>query len=278
VAFSFFDAASWATTTGTVTCTATWALGDEVLIWGFGESDAATLATPTATGLGTVTLVTSILTGGQCTAYLWRATATSAQTGQTISSTKSGGSLHAGIAATVIPGGVSSLTALTGSNAEAPFNSAVGAGDGVAVGFSDFTATLGAGAPSTGSGTATERVEFVNSQYGVWIADWEGTSAGTFDFGRSSYAGLAVAQVGAKFTPAVLGPSVTQTHARWGLDDGTESGHTFAAAEDTPITAAAGLRRLLRVQLDETAGASDVGGKTVQYKRSDEGTDQWRIP
>lgn len=70
--------------------------------------------------------------------------------------------------------------------------------------------------------------------------------------------------------------SITQSHYRWGLDDGTEAGHTFAAAEDTGITVATGLRRLLRVQLDETGGADDTAAYTLQYKRSDEGADQWR--
>ena len=69
---------------------------------------------------------------------------------------------------------------------------------------------------------------------------------------------------------------MTQDRYRWGLDDGTESGHTFAAAEDTPVTAPAAQRRLLRVQLAETQGADVVDGYRLQYKRADEADTEWR--
>lgn len=75
---------------------------------------------------------------------------------------------------------------------------------------------------------------------------------------------------------ARLTPSDRQTAYRWGLDDGNEAAHTFAAAQDTPITVGAGQRRLLRAQVDEQAAADRTAGYTLQYKRSDEGDDQWR--
>lgn len=73
-------------------------------------------------------------------------------------------------------------------------------------------------------------------------------------------------------------PTITQDGYRWGLDDGTESTHTWAGAEDTGITAAAGERRLLRVQLDQTNGIDSTAAYRLEYKRSDEGDDQWRSP
>lgn len=72
-------------------------------------------------------------------------------------------------------------------------------------------------------------------------------------------------------------PAITsQSHYRWGLDDGSESAHTWDAAEDTPTTAAAGQRRLLRVQVDNNTASDITAAYTVQYKRADEGAEQWR--
>ncbi len=73
-----------------------------------------------------------------------------------------------------------------------------------------------------------------------------------------------------------VGVALAQSAYRFGLDDGNEAAHTFAAAQDTPITVAAGQRRLLRVQVNETGGADATTAYTLQYKRSDEGADQWR--
>lgn len=71
-------------------------------------------------------------------------------------------------------------------------------------------------------------------------------------------------------------PITTQSHYRWGLDDGSESGHTWDAAEDTPTTAAAAQRRLLRAQVDNNTAGDITTGHTLQYKRADEGAEQWR--
>lgn len=94
----------------------------------------------------------------------------------------------------------------------------------------------------------------------------------TFGVTDGSFARL----MGAMLDFGTTGAMITQSAYRFGLDDGTESGHGWEAAENTPITVATGTRRLLRVQLNETGGADNTAAYTLQYKRSDEGDDQWR--
>jgi hypothetical protein len=66
----------------------------------------------------------------------------------------------------------------------------------------DFNATNPPGkTPATGSGTATERLDQGNgTTYAQWVADWVGTSAGTFTFGPNNYTSLQVAQVSLEIT------------------------------------------------------------------------------
>lgn len=67
-----------------------------------------------------------------------------------------------------------------------------------------------------------------------------------------------------------------QAGYRFGLDDSTESGHGWEAAEDTPITVATATRRLLRVQIDNGTGADITTAYRLQYKRTDEADTEWR--
>lgn len=70
--------------------------------------------------------------------------------------------------------------------------------------------------------------------------------------------------------------AIEQSAYRFGVDDGSESAHTWEAAQDTPISVATGQRRLLRVQVNEIGGVDFTEPVSVYYKRSDEADDQWR--
>lgn len=114
-----------------------------------------------------------------------------------------------------------------------------------------------------------------------------GAGGGAFCTGESAVATLdpgtfttATSQTWVAFTIAIAPgsfPTVEQEGYRWGLDDGTEAAHTWAAAQDVTISAGTGLTRLLRVVLNETGGAAAAtDGYKVQYKRDDEPASEWR--
>ena len=76
---------------------------------------------------------------------------------------------------------------------------------------------------------------------------------------------------------AAGGPAIhSQSAYRWGLDDGSETTHTWDAAENAPISAAAAQRRLARVQIDNNTGADITSAYRLQYKRADEADTEWR--
>lgn len=216
MAIAFFAPANWTATTSPRTVVATFATGDEVIVFGAIEGGGAgiSLATPTGTGL-TFSLVTSNTGAGECASYLWRAVAASAGTGVTISSVKAGAGA-AGICAWVRPGTAASRITLTANLTEAGYSQAVAAGDDVIVAHADFLASAATKTISTGSGTATERVDVQASSttYSIWGGDWQGTAAGTFTFGITSYTGTQVAKVGIVLKPpASTNAAATQASA-----------------------------------------------------------------
>jgi hypothetical protein len=62
----------------------------------------------------------------------------------------------------------------------------------------------------------------------------------------------------------------SQSHARWGVDDGTESAHSWEAVEDTNITIAANQARLLRLQVD-TGGDTSATAYTLRHQKNGTG-------
>lgn len=70
-------------------------------------------------------------------------------------------------------------------------------------------------------------------------------------------------------------PVITQTHYRWRNDDGSETTATWAAAEDTEMSAAQGVRRRLRVQCDTNTNR-DSEQLTLQYRKVGDPATEWR--
>lgn len=140
-------------------------------------------------------------------------------------------------------------------------------------GVGTFVSTATTHAPING---ATELTQFDG---GLGVSELSGgyliAPGATHTFGAT----LGVAPTGWQaHVAAFVESSATeqQSHYRFGLDDGTESGHTFAAAEDTPITAATATRRLLRMQIDNNTAGDVATGYRLQYRRTDEGATEWR--
>lgn len=253
VSLASSGATAWDTSTTPKTATVSWAAGDIIVIRGASEAGTRVLDLPTATGL---TFVQQADEGsgsaGECDATIFTATAASAGSGVTVSATASGGStlfwgFHWGVYS-----GAAGVTGGTGGVSEATTNLTTGAGDAVVMILADFAATNPfAQTPATGSGTPTEHVEQFYTQYSVGVVDWIGCTAGTNAYGYTSYTGLTAASAFLVLTAAATG-TVEQAAHRFGADDGSESAHTFAAAQDTNLTAPTGETRLARFRLQAT--------------------------
>jgi hypothetical protein len=70
--------------------------------------------------------------------------------------------------------------------------------------------------------------------------------------------------------------SLEQEGFRFRNDDGSESAASWAAAQDTGITAAAGSARRLRMLTDNSGQGVSNQTVTLQYKRDDEASSEWR--
>jgi len=87
---------------------------------------------------------------------------------------------------------------------------------------------------------------------------------------------------GSTFSSAFLGAlaptavtTLVQEGYAFGEDDGTESAHTLET-QDTTITEATETPRTLRMLVEETGGVAFTGAVTLQYRRDDEATGEWR--
>lgn len=114
---------------------------------------------------------------------------------------------------------------------------------------------------------------------GGGLSQWlvtAGSGAGTVT-AAAQYAGLSTNAKGAAgLLRARLTPTFSVPRSRWGLDDGSEAAHTWAAPEDSVVMAAPAARRLLRAQINLSGANDDTTGKVVRYKRTDEPDSEWR--
>ncbi len=221
--------------------TVSWSAGDAVIVFAAVETDSRNLVAPTATGL-TFTQLSLIdgTTGNECAAGMWGAIAGASGSSVTVTASCSGAAANGCIVVWVISGGPSSLTAVTGNTTESGLSIATGAGDVVCYGLADWNATNPPGkTPATGSGTATERADQGNgSNYGVYIADWVGTTAGTTTYGPNNYTSLKVAQVAAVIK-APSGTNASAGSAPVATTAATAAAQLLPAAGSAPVATAA---------------------------------------
>lgn len=205
---------TWFTSTSPKTVTISWEAGDVIVLAAGIESNDDALSTPTATGL-TFTLATSVTAGGAAEpgAYIWTATAAAAGASQVVSMARTGSAgAKYGFAATVVTGGSSGVGNVYADQAEAAGNLTVSAASSVLYVGVDQNQVNSDETPTTGSGTATERGENQDATWGFYVADWRATSAGTFAFGQSSYAGKKSAQAAVE----IKGRVPTRVKTRYG--------------------------------------------------------------
>lgn len=199
----WFNSASPKTVTGVA-----WSAGDRVVVVGAYENN-LTENLPTNANLTFSEHTSNTATAGESRTWIWSAIAGSAQTGQTISATNSGS--ICGLAVIVISGGDSVVTNASSNFTESNFSLGVAAGSVVVYIGADFTATTPTKTPATGSGSATEWADTGNgTNYGIYIATWEGTSATTASFGPNNYTSLQIAQSVIEVRSAGPTPYVTQ--------------------------------------------------------------------
>lgn len=97
------------------------------------------------------------------------------------------------------------------------------------------------------------------------------TTGGTLTTEDGEY-GLWTAEPLQIFVPAAVAATLEQEGFRWGNDDGSESAHTHAAAQDANVTAPASQALLLNWLVDITG---DPGATTLKVQVALDGTDDW---
>lgn len=198
---SWAQTSSWYTTTTPKTIAVSWSTGDRIVVFGATENNGATLSTPTLTGF-TFTLVCSQTSGAgnsEADCAIWTTGAAASASSGNISVARTGATLAFGACAWVITGSPSTTNGVNSGNdnvSESNVSLTVSAGSIVCYGLDDWNAANNNETPVTGSGTATERLDQGDlATHGQYVADWVGTSAGTFSFGPNTYTGIKASQV-----------------------------------------------------------------------------------
>ncbi len=236
-----------------------WSSGDIIVALGITEDASRTFSTPTNANLTFTQQVTPGSTANECKTYCWTATAGSAQTGQTIAATISNSVHIGGVAVFVVTGSPSGTTGGVTNYTESNLSITVAAGDVVCYALGDWNATTPTKTPATGSGTATERVDTGNgSNYGVWAADWVGTSAGTFSFGPNNYTGLKSSQIAI----VVQAPTSSDTNANATVATTTATANSGTVNVDTDAGSASATATAydatVSTSVDATAGLASA--------------------
>jgi hypothetical protein len=219
-----FTSSTMNSTASPKTVSISWSAGDVIVVGGICETDNSTaMGTPTATGLTFSSVaVSDASTGSECEVRAWKAVAAGSGSAVTVSVT--GSSLKWGIVCWVVIGG--DVVDSFANNTESATSLTVGASADVLYLCGDWNATNNNPSPTTGSGTATEQLDARDASSHKWyVADWVGTSAGTFSFGMSTYTSMKVAQIGIEVSAAAGG------------DTNAPAGHSSATgAANAPTT------------------------------------------
>lgn len=205
----WFSSTSPRSTTGLA-----WSSGDRIVVIAGTENTSVTLGAPTNANLTFPAAHASSTSGTECEIHVFSAVAGSAQTGQAVAMTGTGG--HWGHCVLVIAGGANGVANAIANLTESSISRTVAAGSIGIHAVMDFNATNPPGkTPLTGSGTALERLDQGNgTTYAQWVATWVGMSAGTFSFGPNSYTSLQVAQAFIEITDTgAAGTNAAAGHA-----------------------------------------------------------------
>lgn len=271
---SFTESSSPVTYTATQTATVSFSAGDKIVVGGIGSTGDRVIGVPTATGLTFSSVTESTGSGSTAEVEFFEADAAAGGTNVEISVTASGTSDPWCFGVWVITGnpgavGNTSQTSTQVDGTDTSRSLVTAAGEIVLMIESDW---LAANTPQTltaGSGTSTLRTNRqVSGQYTSVFGDWVGTSAATASYGSTSYSGRRCATAAIVIGAATY--TTDQDAFRWGNDDGSESAHGWAAAEDTNLSAPLG-SKLLRLQVEATAGDPDALAFSLRYQKNGAG-------
>lgn len=259
--------------TATQTATVSWSAGDKIVVGGIGATGARAIGVPTATGLTFTSTIESDGSSSTAEVEFFTADAAASGTNVQISVTASGTTDPWCFGVWVVTGnpgavGNTSQTWTTVDGTSTARSLTTAAGEIVLLIESDWLAASGGQTLTTGSGTSTLRDNTnVSTQYTAVFGDWVGTSATTASYGSTSYSGRRCATAAIVIGASTF--SLDQDAFRWGNDDGSESAHTWAAAEDTNLTAALG-SKLLRLQIEAT-GDPSAEAFSLRYQKNGAG-------
>tara|TARA_R110000822_G_scaffold302649_2_gene427015 strand:- start:76029 stop:76862 length:834 start_codon:yes stop_codon:yes gene_type:complete len=124
------------------------------------------------------------------------------------------------------------------------------------------------------SGSQTERVNTNGSFCDGAVMDIEVVTAGTQTMGWTSSGTTYIGSIAFGVTAAILFQTEIEGY-RFREDDGSETTATWLEAQDTVASVEKETAVRLRMLSDFTVGPSDVK-VTLQYKRTDEDSTQWR--
>lgn len=211
ISVASYTQTAWNTSTSPKSTPATqaWSSGDRVVVVSKMENGNGNFGAPTNANLTFGAAVTSQDTGNglECAISMWVATAGSSQSGQTISATRTSTAVEWGFEVWVITGSPTGTANITSNFTEGTISRTVSASSIVIYTFADWSAAASNQTGATGSGSMTERADSNSSNYGWGSYDWVGTSAGTFNFGVTSYTGLQIAHAIIEIT----GPAAATT-------------------------------------------------------------------
>lgn len=135
----------------------------------------------------------------------------------------------------------------------------------------------GTGTASPASGWATVSGENVNrNDWWIFHAQTRTGSTSTsvsWDDVNNGGSGLGSAAVAVEILQIAASATLDQESFRFGNDDGSENAHTWAAAQDTNIFAAAGVTRLANIIVNATG---TVGAKTFKLQVRKVGEPTWQ--
>lgn len=235
-----------------------WLEGDMLVVWSGTENGAQTLNAPTNVNLTFTQRIPQAGTdANDCEGQFYTATATTDQTAQTIEVGPTTGGHRGSHVWRLRPNGA---TLGIGNSFSSLANSAqsltVGQHSVVCYALGDWNANNPPGkTPGTGSGTATERMDDGNgTTWGFWVADWNDTDAGTFDFGPSNFTSLNVNQMALEIT-------VDATMVPWLLVENNETAPTAGSSDTASVSPTTGARVFVEAHINFDDNIDPMVGK-----------------
>jgi len=266
---SDYQTSNWADASNAAeaTTSVTWTTGDLVVVVGMTETNSTVLDGPTVSGLS-FSLVTTTNMANTTKIYLWQATAASSGSGVISSTASDGSTSQRGLAAFVYSGssGLGNNNSIVGSSAKTVSLTRSQNNSSVITTMGDWNAVNDTSVTPTPSGGTLRHADFVSGRATAFLLDWgDQGAAGTTSYGITDHTGTVL--MNAIAVEVKGNTTVEQEGFRFRADDGSETGATWLAAQDTNISRVADAATRLRMLVnspDDPASAQ----YQLEYKKS----------